>query len=799
MGKRGFIYIIALPVLWVLFIPVDAQFYYGHQMEFGKNRVQHYDFFWSFYRFDKFDTYFNEFGSEIAENASRYAEKKIPELEDFFDYSLDKRLIFIIYNKQSDYRQSNIGLISGNDEFNLGGVTRIVENKVFIFFEGDYRQLERQVTAAITETIIQEMLYGGILKNRITSTTSIQLPEWYVSGLVSYLSNEWDPETENRIRDGFLSGRYKKLNRLMYEDAVYAGHSFWKFIDEKYGRSAIPNVIYLTRINKSANKGFLYVAGKRIRQLSRDWEEHNRLFFEGEIPEEVSPEGKPLIRKPKYRRSIQQVNLSPDGTKIAYVTNESGQVRIWIYDTEKGKHKKIFRKYPKIEQIIDYSYPVIGWHPSGKLVTFIMEEKGGLSLNYHLLETGKTEKRNLLYFEKVLDFDYSDDGTIIVFSAIKEGMTDLYIHYVASNTNEQITRDLADDLHPRFISGSEEIIFISNRANDTLTYTRIPERETVHNYQLYIYDFSNRSNLLTRLEDDGYLDKYYPQESSASGFLTIDNQTGILNRFLNSFDSTIAFIDTTIHYRYLANSRPLTNYTRNIQEHDYHPGTNQLTEVLFSKGKYQLYLSEPDNKAYRGSDELYETRQWVKYLGHLTRTDSLEALRRKVVGEHQRYLEKLKESQLADRPFERQPVSINQYLFEQEKSNYYNKYIRNAPPGLRIDTSSFRLPKVRIYRTFFYNNYFANKVDYSFLGASYQSFSSSVPAFYNPGLNMLFKVGTHDLFEDYKLTGGFRFSGDFDSNEYLVSLEDLKGRYDKQLIFHRLTYTSAASDALLKT
>ena len=35
-----------------------AQFYQGYQMDFGKNRVQHQEFLWTYYRFKNFDTYF---------------------------------------------------------------------------------------------------------------------------------------------------------------------------------------------------------------------------------------------------------------------------------------------------------------------------------------------------------------------------------------------------------------------------------------------------------------------------------------------------------------------------------------------------------------------------------------------------------------------------------------------------------------------------------------------------------------------------------------------------------------------
>jgi hypothetical protein len=63
---------------------------------------------------------------------------------------------------------------------------------------------------------------------------------------------------------------------------------------------------------------------------------------------------------------------------------------------------------------------------------------------------------------------------------------------------------------------------------------------------------------------------------------------------------------------------------------------------------------------------------------------------------------------------------------------------------------------------------------------------------------MLFKIGVDDLFENYKIIGGFRFSGNFDSNEYLLSAENLKGNFDKQLTFHRVAMNAQSDDALIK-
>ena len=77
----------------------------------------------------------------------------------------------------------------------------------------------------------------------------------------------------------------------------------------------------------------------------------------------------------------------------------------------------------------------------------------------------------------------------------------------------------------------------------------------------------------------------------------------------------------------------------------------------------------------------------------------------------------------------------------------------------------------------------------------YQAYSFGA-YYFNPGLNIFTKVGISDLFEDYKLTGGFRIAGNFDSFEYLLSLEDLKKRWDKQYVYHRLSIINYYQDLL---
>ncbi len=775
----------------------SGQFYNGHQMSFGKNKVQYFDYYWSYYRFDDFDCYFNENGRDLAQFTAEYAMKKLKEIEDYFDYTLEKRLIFIIFNKNAEYKQSNIGLVTfDEDSYNTGGFSRIIKNKVMLYYEGDHVAFQRQIAAAITEVIINEMLYNADVKDRVSSSSNIYIPDWYLKGLINYVAFGWDYEAENRVKDGLRSGKFKNINHLEYKDAIDAGQSFWRYIGKEYGDALIPNIIYLTKVYKNTDDGFLYVMGQNLKEVLKEWKK----YYTAEYSEdkELPADDSKIIKKSRKEQIYQQVKISPGGDYIAYVTNDWGRKRIWLYDQATGKQKIIFKAEPRFEQVTDNTYPVIAWHPNGKILTFISDEKADLVLYFYRINEKLTEKRNLLYFDKVLDFSYSPEGSRLVFSAVKDGITDVYIHTIASGTNEQITRDIFDDLNPSFLKDSPgEIIFSSNRMSDTLTNTASPFEKLSHTFDLFTYNIEKKNNILVRLAEGKYTDRFQGTGIARNKFAYIGDQNGIMNRYIANFDSSISFIDTTTHFRYFINSRAVSNYDRNILNQSVVTGTDSYGEVLFSKRKYILrkgLLSE--SSPVTGTDMLTTTFRKEKTKFY-TKTDSIEQIRQWIIAEDKRRRDTLTKP-IYEYYSKKEPIDINHYIFEKEKQNYYDQLWRKKYMDIDLDTGELKLPLIRIYETSFYNNYIANQVDFSFLNNSYQVYSGGAP-YFNPGVNVLTRFGTLDLFENYRITGGFRFSGNFDSNEYLISIENLKGTFDKQLILHRQAFFSSDDSSLFKT
>ncbi len=84
-------------VLSSLPFPVSskAKFYNGYQMEFGRSRVQYKDFFLTYYRFDRFDTYFYLNGKELAFHTAKYASEELRRLENDLDTYLEGKVQFM--------------------------------------------------------------------------------------------------------------------------------------------------------------------------------------------------------------------------------------------------------------------------------------------------------------------------------------------------------------------------------------------------------------------------------------------------------------------------------------------------------------------------------------------------------------------------------------------------------------------------------------------------------------------------------------------------------------------------------
>lgn len=756
-------------------IQLHAQFYNGTQIDFGKNRVQYDEFEWKYYHFEDFSTYFYTGGENLAEYTGRYATKELKDIEEALDYSLDDRVQFIVYNKQSHFRQSNVGL-GIEERYNIGGVTDIVGSKVFIYFEGDYEKFNEQIRDGIAQVIINQLMYGGNWRDVLKNATLLNLPEWYVQGLVEYISTDWDNSIENKVRDGISTGKFNKFNRLEGEEAIVAGHAMWHYIAETYGESVIPNILYMTKINRNIESGFLYVLGVSMNSLTKEWIGYYKDKYAIKERMASTPESGKLPIKIKKNTSYRELKVSPDENYISYVTNKFGKKKIWLYDVENDKRKKIYRKGHKLDRIIDYSYPVMDWHPSGQLLSFVVEDEGEVLLKTYDLETKGISTKPFFNLEKVLSLDYSDDGKQLVVSGVHKGQSDIYIYNIAAKTLKKITDDVYDDHNPVFLRNSTRIAFASNRQSDTLEGANEIENKPFNTEKdIFVYQLNDGDEVLYSVTNTPEYSESQPAETK-DGLQYLREFNGVINRFEAYFDSTIAYVDTAVHYRFFYKNTPITNYTRNIQEFDISPKTGRLSEIVYLNGEYQMFyrksIGSPGYSQIRDKGIQDEGSQ----------PDDETEKNFKVV-----------KKQLQHIPIEEDTASsevdISDYRFEDEqKETVVKKQVvtigEEKDESVKEDGQTeedFKIPEQRNYYMSFASDNSITQLNNSFINQQYQVFNGG--PYINPGLGAVMKMGIKDLFEDQRIYGGLRLAGG--SKEYFIGYQDFTDRLDKELILSR--------------
>lgn len=217
----GFRYIILLVTVLFLFNTASAQ---TTGAVFGQNRVQFKTFTWSYFQTDHFNVYYYLGGQALGKFTAEVAEKVMNNISRQVQFRANDRIEILVFNNLADLKQSNIGSTQDEAEQNnnnIGGITHIIGNKIFVYFDGNHRHLEAQIKSGLTTVTLQNMMYGGNIREVLQSAVFLNLPSWYTNGLSAYLGEEWNSDHDSRLRDDILSGKYKKFNTLIGRDPLW--------------------------------------------------------------------------------------------------------------------------------------------------------------------------------------------------------------------------------------------------------------------------------------------------------------------------------------------------------------------------------------------------------------------------------------------------------------------------------------------------------------------------------------------------------------------------------------------------
>ncbi|MFB0565917.1 MAG: S41 family peptidase [Candidatus Aminicenantaceae bacterium] len=155
---------------------------------------------------------------------------------------------------------------------------------------------------------------------------------------------------------------------------------------------------------------------------------------------------------------------SPDGKKIAYISDKSGEYEIYIVDP-RGRKEAV-----KLTEYKDGYRHTLRWSPDSKKIAFADQT---LRCYYLDVATKKITEVDKAYFENVdvslklkpiSDFSWSPDSRYLAYSKMdKDLVYKVYIYSLDSGEIHCVSSGIFNDFGPVFSKDGEHLFFISNR------------------------------------------------------------------------------------------------------------------------------------------------------------------------------------------------------------------------------------------------------------------------------------------------------------------------------------------------
>lgn len=552
-----------LLLLFLVCLATAGLFAQTSQVAFGKNRVQYHKDFesWEQYESDNFITYWYGDGRALGRSVVQIAEYDFGYIQKMLEHRMNEKVQLIVYRDVTDLKQSNIG---SEEVFNLPGTqnlgrstryisaaqTKFLGNKAFVYYNGDHADLRRQVREAMASVYIEHMLYGSSVQEVVQNAVLLNLPPWFKTGLISYLGQDWNTQKDDQLRQLLGSGQYESFKELAIDYPTLAGHSFWNYVARNYGKPTVSNLLYLTRINRSVENGFLYVLGNNYNNVLFNWMEFYRSRYNEDLGNRMLPGGTEVPIKNKKQLPVTEVKISPDANRIAYVLNEIGRYRVYLHDLRTGEREVVFRGGQRnLFQATDYNYPLLEFSPTNQELAILYEKRDRPRLLRYDLNSGKEMTEDLdISLDRVFSMAYIDPGSLLM-SASKAGRTDLYRYALNVRAAVAINNDFWDDLDavPVRIRGRLGVVFSSNRQTTELKQEALDTTLPIGHYDLWYYDLEGKPGELVRVTDTPLSDERNPVVIDDTHFGFLSDASGIVNRYQAHLEDYVDHYEKTIY------------------------------------------------------------------------------------------------------------------------------------------------------------------------------------------------------------------------------------------------------------
>ena len=431
----------------------DAQAQY-----FGRNKV-HYDRLdFRVLRTDHFDIYYYAEETEATQHAARMAERWYARLSRVLDHTFTRRQPLILYASHPHFAQTNISGESPGE--GTGGLTERTKSRIAMPFAAGLGETDHVLGHEIAHAFQIDIA-------RRAGGNAFALPSWFIEGMAEYLSvGPSSTHTAMWMRDAALHDRLPSIDEL--DDRRFFpyrfGHALWTHLAQEHGEGVLSQALRsrardaVTRIEEAA--------GLPAADLTRAW--HRSVETDGSHrPRSIARPHMVLSSRNDDARFHVAPALSPDGRSLVFVSERDRlSLDLFLADASTGA---VTRKLlstaadPHFESL-QYIHSAGAWDSTGRQFA-LTALTGGNPVLVVMDVAGGSERLEvpLEGLGEAYNPSWSPDGSRIVFSGLRGGLSDLFVYTRATGEVERLTADAFADLHPSWSPDGKTIALATDR------------------------------------------------------------------------------------------------------------------------------------------------------------------------------------------------------------------------------------------------------------------------------------------------------------------------------------------------
>lgn len=737
----------------------------GINTEFGQNRLNSHKQEWNILNDIDLNILYYEGGRDHAEYVWKQYQILSPEVQKTLKYSVSGVINIVVYNNLSDYLKGNIGIL--NPEYNYAGQTKMINNRIVLYYNGNNYDFSKQIKKEIARIIINEMLYGGSLNERLQNAALMVMPDWFNEGLAEYVGKGWDTEIDNWSREFFLNTKFKKMEDLPYEDRLKAGRSIWHYLYSAEGKKVIPDILFQTRVSNNYEAGIFFTTGKLIDGFFTQWFSYYKSIYELEVSMAISAFGKEKVPEKLKKLPNTQFKISPNGELAAFVVNDKGKYTIWLHNFNKSKSTRLLSGgYKIINKGIDYDFPIIDWNKSKNALGVLVYENGYYQLleykisknGSHLSKKSTNKNSPLAKWTYINDFCYAYDGNdIFVSTRIElddEGVGPA-IYWLKEKEGKslnfknvtRITSQNHTEKHLRAINANE-IIFVEE------------EYSLGDKFPTYHIEVVNINTKKTRIVFSSKNEETIkqPMDLNEDYYIFLSDRSGIFNSYILPKVNSQNAVPLAI-----------SNYNRNILFQDINTTSGIGADMLFENQEYHIISYN------LADDPIEDTKDISVKSTHYIKNNLNE----------NKHKEKEKKENSNYDTLEKSNRNDSIYYDTKIQTGFEKIDYTELKPEEKVELQDGRFTTSK-YSPRFQVDYVTTQFDNSILGSYYFPSEIYPTHLVNGIFNGLIKLNISDITNDYTLDGGIRVNSMLNGGTFFMNAGILKGRIDKKFhVFRR--------------